>query len=206
MNTRKLTGFTLLELMAVIAIIAILAAVAIPMMLQTLASSQSNAAFRDVIATLKVAKSAAIEDQSFDQLTVCASSDGVSCNNSTDWGQGWIVIGTASGVNTVLMAQGAASNLITIRVSPYTNSGGNLTVGSDIATFTLNQNGFTANNLYNCSSPPAFVFRVCTPARGSNPATGKAVIYTPGGAIRLARDTDNNGLHNIGSSGDMACP
>lgn len=205
MNTNKVTGFTLLEMMVVIAIIAILASVAMPMMSQTLANSKSNAAFRDVIATLKAAKAGARDDKSFSYAVVCASSNGTSCDSS-NWTDGWLAFGDIdgsgdlNGAEPILAVQGSAGKSSNISVV-------NNTSNQTVSKFVINQDGFTSNNLYACGNagPPAYVFRICQAGSGSNPVTGKAVIYTPSGAIRLGRDTDKNGLHNVGAA-DIVCP
>ena len=84
------SGFTLVELMVTIAVLAIIASIAIPSMRSLIASNRLAAMSTDVVASLQLARSEAIRRNA--PVTVCSSSDGASCQASTDWSR-WIVIG-----------------------------------------------------------------------------------------------------------------
>lgn len=200
-NTKQ--GFTLLELMVVMAIVAILAAIAYPSMSDSLARRQIDAHFHDVIASLKAAKSYALDDKRFDYVVVCASNSGDACD-SNDWNEGWIAFGDANASGdfdpaseTAFIQQDKVGSRSQVAVVNFNS-------GAQVNKFIINQDGFTADNLYSCGNagPPAYFFRICPKptTTGASSFGGRAVIYTPSGAIRLSRDTDADGIQNVGAN------
>jgi len=79
----------LIELLVVIAIAAVLAGLAVPSFQALIASSNLTSTTNELIATLARAKSDAIRRGK--RVTVCVSTDGVSCTTIGDWTQGWII-------------------------------------------------------------------------------------------------------------------
>jgi len=94
-------GFTLVELMVMMAILGILAVVAVPSMTSLMNASRLSGAEGELAATLQVARSEAIRRNA--RVTVCASTDGLACTNSTAWTR-WIVRGrdNAAGTDDVI--------------------------------------------------------------------------------------------------------
>jgi type IV fimbrial biogenesis protein FimT len=86
---RRISGFTLLELMTTLAIVAILVALAAPSYRDFTSNNQVTAVNNDLIAALNLARSEATRRGT--PVTICASRDAAACADATAWGQGWIV-------------------------------------------------------------------------------------------------------------------
>jgi len=81
-------GFSLTELMVALAIIGILLGIATPSYRQFSGNSRTVATTNSLVGALAVARSEALRRAT--PVTICASSDQLSCN-TTDWSTGWIV-------------------------------------------------------------------------------------------------------------------
>jgi len=103
---RRAAGFTLMELMFTVLIVAILLAVAVPSFRQFTRNNRVTAAQNDLVTSLTLARSEALRRNR--PVSVCASTDGSSCGDETDWGSGWIAFtdrgtaGTLDGDDEVL--------------------------------------------------------------------------------------------------------
>lgn len=86
---RKITGFTLIELMVTLAVAAIALGIAIPSFNQTMRNNSSNALGNEFAAALNYARSEAIKRAK--RVSICASSNGTSCLAANNWKQGWLV-------------------------------------------------------------------------------------------------------------------
>ncbi len=88
-QTRKMHGFTIVELMICVAVAAILCAVSAPA-LGSLIHGETTRASRNVLVTsLNLARSTAVAEQS--HVVVCPSSDQRTCSDGAWWQNGWIV-------------------------------------------------------------------------------------------------------------------
>ena len=93
-------GVTLLELMITIAIVAILIAIAVPGMQDISRRSKQRNAIGDMSSMLARARSEAATR--YKPITICASTGGSVCDNSTAWGRGWLMfVDDGSGGGTV---------------------------------------------------------------------------------------------------------
>jgi type IV fimbrial biogenesis protein FimT len=86
---RSHSGLTLIELMTTMSVSLILIAVGIPGVSSLLANNTMVASTNDLVTHLQYARSEAVKRQQ--PVSVCSSSDGLTCANSTEWGTGWIV-------------------------------------------------------------------------------------------------------------------
>lgn len=87
MNTAR--GFTLIEAMIAIAVMLVLMAIAVPSFRDASRGSQLRIAANDLVTSAHFARSEAIKRNA--PVTMCVSSDGVSCAASGSWEQGWII-------------------------------------------------------------------------------------------------------------------
>lgn len=86
----RFSGFSLVELVVTLAVAAIIAAVAMPSFESMLNSSRLRGASEELTSVMLLARSEAVRRNA--PVTVCGSSDGTTCNGSTNWAR-WIVIG-----------------------------------------------------------------------------------------------------------------
>lgn len=87
---RGVAGVTLVELLFTMVVLAILVAVAVPSFRGASLSSRLTAAANDLHASVQIARSEAIKNNTATRL--CTSTDGETCAASGDWEQGWIVL------------------------------------------------------------------------------------------------------------------
>jgi type IV fimbrial biogenesis protein FimT len=152
-SRERTRGFTLVELLAVIAIAAVLAGAAIPGMSALTRSTRLTTATNDLFASFTLARSEAIKRKS--RVTLCKSSNGVSCSTSGGWEQGWILFhdidhsGTREAGEPVLQRAPALDS--ELRLS------GNLNVSryvsySDSGTTQLSSGAFQAGTITLCNA------------------------------------------------------
>ena len=110
-------GFTLIELMVTMAVVGILAVVAVPAMTAMINGNRLAGTSGEMAASLQLARSEAMRRNS--RVTICASADGATCTNSSDWSS-WIVMGRdnaadgGAGADEVIVARNAEG---TVQVS-----------------------------------------------------------------------------------------
>jgi len=83
-------GFTLIELMVTITILAILLGWAIPSFNNAALSSKLTGFANDLVASTQIARSEAIKRNA--PITLCRSTDGLTCAGSGGWEVGWIML------------------------------------------------------------------------------------------------------------------
>jgi type IV fimbrial biogenesis protein FimT len=106
---RHANGYTLVELMVVIAILGVLVAVGTPMFKYVTGSNRVSSEVNRLLGDMQFARSQAVKLGQ--TVTVCASSDGVTCSN-VGWQNGWIVFLDMNSNQTV------DANETIIRVQP----------------------------------------------------------------------------------------
>ena len=92
-------GFTLFELVIVILIVGILVALGVPSFKYVTTSNRIATELNGLVGDLQFARSEAIKEGL--PVTVCASTDGATCANSSTWQTGWIVFADSNGNKTV---------------------------------------------------------------------------------------------------------
>jgi type IV fimbrial biogenesis protein FimT len=117
-GARRSSGVTLIELLFAIAILAIIVAFAAPSYREAQLTSRLNAIASSLHASVLIARSEAIKANA--PTTLCASTDGNTCDTSDDWEQGWVVLDADGAViqkrdpeaTGYKVKQGAAADLI----------------------------------------------------------------------------------------------
>ena len=89
MRRSRASGFSLIELMVTIAIVAILLALGLPSFEGSMRSNRVATTTNEMLASLALARSEAI--RSSRDSVLCASDDGLACDDTLDWNAGWIV-------------------------------------------------------------------------------------------------------------------
>lgn len=87
MVQRRVSGFSIIELMITIAVVAILVAVALPSFQQSLRGNRVSTSSNELITGLTLARSEALRNPR--GAVICSSEDGATCGG--DWNDGWIV-------------------------------------------------------------------------------------------------------------------
>jgi len=112
-------GFTLVELVTTMAVAGILVTLAVPSFSEVIKNNRLITQENDFVTTLNLARSEAIRRSS--RITVCKSSDQVSCSSAGGWEQGWIAFNDVNGdgvvtnpATNVLRVHGALSNGVTL--------------------------------------------------------------------------------------------
>ena len=82
------SGFTMIELLVTVAIAAIVLAIGIPNFSKLLKENRTTTQTNLFVSSVNLARSEAVKRGV--PVTLCASTDTISCAESTDWSTGWI--------------------------------------------------------------------------------------------------------------------
>jgi len=95
---RRITGFTMFELLIALAIGAIIVALGVPSFSGTLDNQRITSATNELVMSLNLAKSEAIKRVTY--VSVCRSNNSKDCTGgATSWDDGWIVFANATVAN-----------------------------------------------------------------------------------------------------------
>jgi type IV fimbrial biogenesis protein FimT len=92
-------GFTLTEMLVVTGIVAILLAIGIPSYKYLTTSYRMSAEINNLVGDLQFARGEALKEGN--GVTVCVSSDGLTCTGGSNWNPGWIVFSDPNANATV---------------------------------------------------------------------------------------------------------
>jgi len=98
----KSKGFTLVELMVVIAVMSVLLTVGIPSFTFMIKTNSVNTERDNLFNSLVYARTEAITRG--ETISICKSSDLITCDTSTSWTNGWIIFEDTNG-NGVLLSE-----------------------------------------------------------------------------------------------------
>lgn len=173
---------TLPEMMIVLAISMVLLRIAIPSYDNLVNESRLTGLSNEFTAAAHLARTEAVKRSQ--DVSLCAANAGLqNCANSANWANGWIVL-TDDG--EVLLRRAAVDDIFSMR-----DAGAALPVGR----ITFNAMGFSASDR---------AVQVCGP--NANEQIAKAVRVTRPGDIRLAGDTNGNGvMEPLLGGADLVC-
>lgn len=184
MNTSR--GFTLVEALFVLVIFSMISIMASSAWHNIRERSVARTTIQMLASTLASARHAALTRHI--PVSLCGSSDGISCNQQ--WQDGVLVFldSARSG------APAATSDILAFSPSP-TRSGRITWRG-----FGANRMGFTARGLTSASNG---TFTYCP--SGNDPAYARQIILNRGGRARFSKDGDGDGIHEDSSGNALVC-
>jgi len=136
----RVGGFTMIELVVTMTIVGILAAIGVPSFNYITTSNRITGEINGLLGDLQFARSEAVKQGL--PVTVCASSDGATCNGGIDWESGWIVFLDSNGDQIVQSATEAVVRTQTKFTSTDTLRPSNGTFGA----ITFNREGYATTN------------------------------------------------------------
>jgi type IV fimbrial biogenesis protein FimT len=95
---RRASGFTLMELLMTIAIAAIVAMIGIPSFRYVTNSNRIAGEVNGLLGDLQFARAEAIKEGQ--NVTVCVSAAGASCDGTSTWQSGWMLYSNPTGTTT----------------------------------------------------------------------------------------------------------
>jgi type IV fimbrial biogenesis protein FimT len=175
-SKNRAAGFTMMELVMVIAIAGLLAAIGIPSFKYVTASNRIATELNALVGDLQFARSEAVKEGL--PVTVCASTDGISCANSSTWNTGWIVFADSNGNKAV------DANETVLRVQKnFTTTGSTDTLVASNAAFqavVFNREGYAATSV-------AAVVNVALHSSPVNNQWTRCLAVTPVGALTVVK-------------------
>jgi type IV fimbrial biogenesis protein FimT len=134
MHFGRALGYTMIEMLMTMAIAAILLSIAIPSFRYVTNANRIASELNGLLGDLQFARAEAIKEGR--TVTVCQSSDGATCTNSTSWQGGWIVFSDPTNVGVY-----DAGEIYLRKQKPF--SGTDTFVASQgVAVITFNREGY----------------------------------------------------------------
>ena len=182
----KIQGLTLIELLIVLAVIAILSGISIPGMQRLLFETTSTASANQIAGLVRYARNEAVFRNT--SVTLCPSSDGISCTNA-EW-QGGVLMFTDRNQNSKIDDDDTVKRF----VRPFLNTG-SLRWRSLRNKVQFNSRGMARGTI------GSFVY--CP--ENNDASMGASLVLSLQGRLRKGLDTNNNGIPETGSHQDIAC-
>ncbi|MBU2963981.1 GspH/FimT family pseudopilin [Amphritea atlantica] len=192
----KQTGFTLIELMVTIAIASILLMLATADYGPMLRANQLTSEINQMLGGLSYARTES--GKLTTTVTVCSSTDGVSCNGGGLWERGWIIFNDQD--SDAVLDAGDGDRIQ--RVFPALTSGE--TIRRTGFSFPEGRLQFNARGELRGSNAQPGSMIICS--QTADVAEAKALVINISGSVRKAVDEDDDGVVNQHSGGNVTCP
>ncbi|MGH1471401.1 MAG: GspH/FimT family pseudopilin [Cellvibrionaceae bacterium] len=190
---KKITGFTIIELMMTLMVIGVVLAIAVPSMSTLIKNNRQTSRVNELVSLINYSRSQAVGLNT--EVTLCGSNDGATCN-SANWETGGLIIkGIATSGTTpastdilkIIEPQSSGSTLRRITSAATAPS----SFDSSIIRFekTGRMNGDDASSFTLCDD------------RGDTKAKG--IVINGSGQARTAKDSDNDGVVEIIKNGAL---
>lgn len=161
------SGFTLIELLVALAVLAILTGLAAPSFIATVRDNRLVTQSNEFIGALHLARSEAVKRS--EEVVVCKSNDGATCNDVLSWADGWLVL--------------ADNGTLVLRVGPALDGDNTILASNGLENrITYNQRGM--------ASVEGGTWQFCD-VRGADSA--HAVILKPSGRPKIAKTFHGGG-------------
>lgn len=195
MKNKPSNGFTLIELIVTLAVAGITLAAAVPSFQETVMNNRRTTQLNAFVGMLNLARSEAIKRGGIVRL--CKSSNLTSCNNGTNWENGWLLFVDADNNGNVDLD--ADGNPIVIRVHEALANGVTLRGNNNVTNFiSYRSSGFSNTN---------GTFTMCD-SRGASDV--RAVVVSSTGRPRSSSDSaaDADSIHDNGANPPVnyTCP
>lgn len=187
-------GFTLIELLVTVAVVSILLAIGVPEFKRMTEDNRQVAIINHLSASLNLARSEAVKQSQ--AVTVCSSTNGVTCDGSADWTNGWIAFldqdrdGNPDDANALLNRQGLLPAGLSLKATEFDDN---------------TQILFLPNGRLERTADPDGTFVLCD-TRTNDATRARALNVNALGRVSLAQDPDSSGVRNDVEGNDVTCP
>lgn len=137
-------GFTLVELMVVLVVLFILITISIPKFTQIIQANRASAEVNHLVSDLKITRTEAIKQGL--TVTICASSDQISCTSGTSsWHNGWLIFSDPNGNRIIDSGEDILKIQSKFKSSDTLITTAGLTNSGSISAVSYNRDGFSVN-------------------------------------------------------------
>lgn len=182
---KKLSGFTLVELMVTVVIVGTLMTVGLPQLKTFMQGSQLVAASNELVSAMNVARSEAIKRNA--RVTICESSDGMACSATGDWGNGWVVFVDADGDADQAVEEDCSAAVVgkcRLRVHEAVNDDPLTIIDvAAVSSFTFTSRGMPKSTT---GQPQSGRFSVCSYDASDVIVGSRAVVLSLSGRVRIS--------------------